>query len=122
MTEDRPALKLLLAAAGGLLFLSYGYTEMAGSDLWLHLAAGREIYEVGSPWLENRWSFPAGGGPHGVGPVSPSPSNNPVFPAGSDPHITHSLPASPPNSNNPRSCSRILSLLPISSTHSVCDK
>ncbi len=51
---------LLLAAV--LLFLSFGYTEMAGADLWWHLAAGRELVQTGSPWMVDDWSFSAHGG------------------------------------------------------------
>ncbi|MFV0478728.1 MAG: hypothetical protein ACK5ME_12975 [Parahaliea sp.] len=47
--------------AGALWFLSYGYTEMAGSDLWWHLASGREIIEQGTLWLRDDWSFSANG-------------------------------------------------------------
>ena len=54
---------LLWAAAGGLIYLSFGYTEMAGSDLWWHLAAGREILEAGSIWLHDTWSYSAAGQP-----------------------------------------------------------
>lgn len=45
--------------------LSFGYTEMAGSDLWWHLAAGREILQQGSLWLVDTWSFTAAGGEWG---------------------------------------------------------
>ncbi len=31
--------------AGALIYLSFGYTEMQGSDLWWHIAAGREIIQ-----------------------------------------------------------------------------
>ena len=45
MAEPRsfPALVTggLWLAAAALLYLSFGYTEMMGSDLWWHLAAGR---------------------------------------------------------------------------------
>jgi len=51
----------LLFLAGGLLYLSFGYTEMAGSDLWWHIAAGREILQTGSPWLVDDWSYSAHG-------------------------------------------------------------
>lgn len=47
--------------AGGLLFLSFGYTEMAGSDLWWHLAGGREILQQGSLWLRDTWSYTEAG-------------------------------------------------------------
>lgn len=42
---------LLVLLAAGLLFLSYGYTEMAGSDMWWHIAAGRELLQTGSLWM-----------------------------------------------------------------------
>ena len=48
---------LLWLLAGAVLFLSYGYTEMQGSDLWWHIAAGREILQNGSLWLNDSWSF-----------------------------------------------------------------
>ncbi len=48
----------LLLAAGALLYLSFGYTEMAGSDMWWHLAAGRELVQTGSLWMVDHWSFP----------------------------------------------------------------
>ncbi|KAA1189519.1 hypothetical protein F0M18_14275 [Pseudohalioglobus sediminis] len=50
-------LSLLLLLAGALLYLSYGYTEMAGSDMWWHLAAGRELVQTGSAWMVDDWSF-----------------------------------------------------------------
>ncbi|WP_157976767.1 hypothetical protein [Parahaliea mediterranea] len=46
---------------GALLFLSFGFTEMAGSDLWWHLAGGREILEQGTLWLRDTWSYSAAG-------------------------------------------------------------
>lgn len=49
--------------AGAVLFLSFGYTEMAGSDLWWHLAAGREILSRGSIFLVDPWSYTAAGEP-----------------------------------------------------------
>ena len=52
---------LLLYAAGAILFLSYGYTEMAGSDMWWHLAAGRELLQTGSLWMVDDWSYTARG-------------------------------------------------------------
>ena len=51
---------MLLAAV--VIFLSFGYTEMAGSDLWWHLAAGRELVQTGSLWMVDDWSFSAHGG------------------------------------------------------------
>ena len=53
-----PALWLL---AGGVLFLSFGYTEMAGSDMWWHIAAGRELFQTGTIWMVDDWSFTAHG-------------------------------------------------------------
>lgn len=47
--------------AGAVLFLSFGYTEMMGSDLWWHLAGGREILDQGSLWLRDTWSYTAAG-------------------------------------------------------------
>ena len=53
---------LLVLLAAGVLFLSYGYTEMAGSDMWWHIAAGRELVQTGNLWMVDDWSFTA----HGV--------------------------------------------------------
>ncbi len=47
--------------AGALVYLSFGFTEMMGSDLWWHIAAGREIIQQGSVWLVDDWSYTAGG-------------------------------------------------------------
>jgi hypothetical protein len=52
---------LLILVAAGLLFLSYGYTEMAGSDMWWHIAAGRELVETRTLWMVDDWSFTAHG-------------------------------------------------------------
>jgi len=46
---------------GAVLFLSFGYTEMAGSDLWWHVAGGREILQQGTLWLQDDWSYSAEG-------------------------------------------------------------
>ena len=54
---------LLLLLAGGLWTLSFGYTEMAGSDMWWHIAAGRELVQTGTPWMLDDWSFSAHGHP-----------------------------------------------------------
>ena len=54
--------RILWVVAGLVLFLSFGYTEMMGSDMWWHLAAGRELIQTGSPWMVDDWSFTAGGG------------------------------------------------------------
>ena len=43
--------------AGALFYLSCGYTEMMGSDLWWHIAGGREIVQVASPIMIDRWSY-----------------------------------------------------------------
>ena len=50
---------LLLFAAGALLFLSFGYTEMAGSDMWWHVAAGRELLQTKTLWMVDDWSYSA---------------------------------------------------------------
>lgn len=55
------AANLLLLVAAGLLFLSWGYTEMAGSDMWWHIAAGRELVQTGTLWMVDDWSFSAHG-------------------------------------------------------------
>lgn len=52
---------LVLLVAAGLLFLSFGFTEMAGSDMWWHIAAGRELMQTGTPWMVDDWSFTAYG-------------------------------------------------------------
>jgi len=52
---------LLLLVAAGLLFLSFGYTEMAGSDMWWHIAAGRELLQTQTLWMVDDWSFSAHG-------------------------------------------------------------
>jgi hypothetical protein len=49
--------------AGALIYLSFGFTEMMGSDLWWHIAAGREIVQSGSVWLVDDWSFTELGSP-----------------------------------------------------------
>ena len=52
---------LIVLLAAGLLFLSYGYTEMAGADMWWHIAAGRELVQTGTLWMVDDWSFTAHG-------------------------------------------------------------
>jgi hypothetical protein len=47
--------------AGVLIYLSLGYTEMQGSDLWWHIAAGREIIQNQTLWIADSWSFTAAG-------------------------------------------------------------
>lgn len=51
---DKHVLWLL---AGALVYLSFGFTEMMGSDLWWHLAGGRELVQTGSLWLVDDWSY-----------------------------------------------------------------
>lgn len=60
--ESDSLVRILLLSAGAILFLSFGNTEMAGSDLWWHLAAGRELFQTGSLWMVDDWSFTAPGG------------------------------------------------------------
>jgi hypothetical protein len=55
--------RLFLLAAAVLLFLSFGYTEMAGSDMWWHIAAGRELAQTRTLWMVDDWSFTAAGQP-----------------------------------------------------------
>lgn len=52
-----PLLTALVLLTGPLLYLSFGYTEMAGSDMWWHVAAGRELVQTGSPWMVDDWSY-----------------------------------------------------------------
>jgi hypothetical protein len=59
-TQPR-AIFLLWMLVGALLFLSFGYTEMHGSDLWWNVAAGREILQSGSVWLVDSWSYTSAG-------------------------------------------------------------
>ncbi len=59
--ESNPGVQVLLFAAGILIYLSFGYTEMAGSDLWWHLAAGRELFQTGTPFMLDDWSYSAHG-------------------------------------------------------------
>lgn len=53
--------RLLVLVAAVVLFLSFGYTEMAGSDMWWHLAAGRELLQTGKLWMVDDWSYTAHG-------------------------------------------------------------
>jgi hypothetical protein len=55
-----PAVWLLLAA-GAVFYLANGFTEMAGSDMWWHIAAGRELFQTGTLWMVDDWSFTAHG-------------------------------------------------------------
>ena len=52
---------LLILVAAGLWFLSWGYTEMAGADMWWHVAAGRELVQTRTLWMVDDWSFTAHG-------------------------------------------------------------
>jgi hypothetical protein len=54
-------IRSLWFAAGALLFLSFSYTEMQGSDLWWHIAAGREILQTRTLWLVDAWSYSSAG-------------------------------------------------------------
>jgi len=47
----------LLCLAGPLWYLSWGYTEMMGSDMWWHVAAGRELLQTGTLWMVDDWSY-----------------------------------------------------------------
>ena len=51
----------LLFAAGAVFYLSNGFTEMAGSDMWWHIAAGRELIQTKTVWMVDDWSFTAHG-------------------------------------------------------------
>lgn len=51
--------RVLCLAAGALLFLSFGFTEMAGSDMWWHVAAGRELVQTRTLWMVDDWSWTA---------------------------------------------------------------
>jgi len=62
VTDTRARLTTLLLFLAGLLFyLSFGYTEMAGSDMWWHVAAGRELLQTGTLWMVDDWSYTAAG-------------------------------------------------------------
>jgi hypothetical protein len=50
---------LLLLVAGILLYWSFAYAEMAGSDLWWHIAAGRELLQTKTLWMVDDWSYSA---------------------------------------------------------------
>ena len=67
MTEPTPRVAALTGAlwlaAAALLYLTFGYTEMMGSDLWWHLAAGREMLEQGTIRLADPFSYSAAGEP-----------------------------------------------------------
>ena len=51
--------RVLCFAAGAMLFLSFGFTEMAGSDMWWHIAAGRELVQTRTLWMVDDWSWTA---------------------------------------------------------------
>ena len=51
----------LLFLAGAVFYLSNGYTEMMGSDMWWHIAAGRELLQTGTLWMVDDWSYTAFG-------------------------------------------------------------
>ncbi|MEP0203962.1 MAG: hypothetical protein ABJ084_13255 [Halioglobus sp.] len=57
MREKSGATLALFFIVGALLFLSFGFTEMAGSDLFWHVAGGREILEQQSLWVKDTWSY-----------------------------------------------------------------
>ncbi len=57
----RSPLALLLLAAGAIFYLANGFTEMAGSDMWWHIAAGRELIQTRTLWMVDDWSFTAFG-------------------------------------------------------------
>lgn len=44
-----------------LTFWSFGYTTMRGSDLWWHIAGGRWMWEHGTVWVNDPFSFTAAG-------------------------------------------------------------
>ncbi len=58
-----PPNRLLWLLAGAVMYLSFGFTEMQGSDLWWHIAAGRRVLESGSVWLSDSWSYTFAGAP-----------------------------------------------------------
>jgi hypothetical protein len=62
-TGGSPLANALWSFAGGLTFLSFGYTIMQGSDLWWHLAAGRWLWSHGLLSLHDPFSFTRAGQP-----------------------------------------------------------
>ena len=56
-----PLAVALLFLAGAVFYLSNGYTEMMGSDMWWHVAAGRELLQTGTLWMVDDWSYTAFG-------------------------------------------------------------
>ena len=56
-----PIAVALLFIAGAVFYLANGYTEMAGSDMWWHIAAGRELLQTGTLWMVDDWSYSAYG-------------------------------------------------------------
>ena len=59
--ELRGPLVWLMLLAGAVFYLAHGYTEMAGSDMWWHIAAGRELLQTQTLWMVDDWSFTAHG-------------------------------------------------------------
>ncbi len=59
--ELRSSAVWLLFVAGAVFYLSNGFTEMAGSDMWWHIAAGRELIQTRTVWMVDDWSFTAHG-------------------------------------------------------------
>jgi hypothetical protein len=51
----------LWLVASAVLFLSFSFTEMQGSDLWWNIAAGREIIQTKTLWLVDAWSYSSAG-------------------------------------------------------------
>ena len=44
------------------LLMVNAYPPSAGSDLWWHLAAGRELFQTLNPWMVDDWSYSQHGG------------------------------------------------------------
>ncbi len=57
LPRSNPLTAWVFLLAGAVLFLSYGYAEVAGSDLWWHIAAGRELLQTGTLWMVDDWSY-----------------------------------------------------------------
>lgn len=69
-TDDRP-IDILLLASGFLVMLLFGIRTITGADIWIHLAAGRNIFTSGvastdpfsfglppgTPWLQTTWLY-----------------------------------------------------------------
>ena len=58
-TWQKQTTHAVLLLAGAILFLSFGYTEMAGSDMWWHIAAGRELIQTKTLFMVDDWSYTA---------------------------------------------------------------